>query len=73
MFQFYPWLERSGYDRQCRVEHWPGVAQQLVEVFGPAAVWIAGLVVLGYPPTWIGSVAEVVKIHEYLTRGSAES
>lgn len=38
----------------------------LVDQYGPERVWIAGLRVLGFPPTLNPSAADAVKIGKFL-------
>jgi hypothetical protein len=37
---------------------WPGPLRPLVQRYGPAAVWLAGLKALGFPPSWATRYAE---------------
>ena len=41
------------------LESWPAIVRPLVKQYGAWRVWNAGLLSLGYPPTWIMNVREL--------------
>jgi hypothetical protein len=40
------------------VSQWPGELQSLLMFVAPPVVWRAGLLVLGFPPTWVDTNEE---------------
>ena len=46
------------------MSRWPKIIQPEVEKYGQYRIWKNGTEVLGYPPTWVHTHAEVNKIIE---------
>lgn len=50
------------------ISEWPAQLRFLIESYGFARVWEAGLRVLGFPPTWIHATNEAEAVLAALER-----
>lgn len=48
---------------------WPTQLRYLVQAHGADVVWQSGLQTLGYPPTWIHSTNEALRVAGSITQG----